>query len=523
MNNIVVHEIQNKATNYFHKFESYIDNSKLQSKWKNLLQTQGALKSYLGKPWKEFIYQFGAYVNSNQVYIFRGELDNFIKTTICRLISEFSDSTHCVLDKNVVECKSFGSEEVTSDIDVTINGTCISNNLITLEVIKKVLLYFFKDEFGDNLGQIFRFFDMNFYLSDFEFPKLNLSSPVVHEKQTDSTQCRNAFKKDKPCVLKDLNDFYISTSIQQLKLAFLVNGNHGIDKELEYQSAVLTLNNTIKDMKKIKDNEQYHNIMIDMISYIATFEDECYITQGAFFHVVLMTQRNYVFTDVLSNDDLMYKYSFMMLCSFIENIKMAYTHRHSPKSFNKYVTRALDAHERIIFESLYTFMTHGIAQIARLETINLNITLQTIEDVVHVLIDIYNGLEQTRANKNISIPNWFSTVKQNLQATLYAQWRNYETYLSDYLNDLANNYVSPNDNGSAFLNMGGAMFKKQRSKDNTPIKKIINGKERVVYVDAKRCQYVKMNGKFTPIKELRQLEKKKPTNKKAPRGKENKK
>jgi hypothetical protein len=112
--------------------------------------------------------------------------------------------------------------------------------------------------------------------------------------------------------------------------------------ELEYDTLALNTDKIISSASVSGSSQDNINNLINNISEISTFEDECYHSQGAFFHVVLIMQRGINFIDSNNNTSA---YNFLLVQSFIENLCFSFTH------FNrrdKYLKRAIDAKNRLL-------------------------------------------------------------------------------------------------------------------------------------------------------------------------------
>ena len=52
---------------------------------------------------------------------------------------------------------------------------------------------------------------------------------------------------------------------------------------------------------------------------------------------------------------------------------------------------------------------------------------------------------------------------------------------------------------NAFSIRGGATFTHLKTRDGVPVKKLVQGRERSIYVDQKRRQYVKVKGAYVAL------------------------
>lgn len=263
--------------------------------------------------------------------------------------------TDTAFDKIISTCKSFGSTNVTSDIDITISGQCIAVNLTKLKLIRKYLkdifdgskmysdnsvsdmskYYLFNNSDGSfDIKKVHLFFDINYYISNFAIKKNKNEVIDPNQNKTDL-----------------LSSFYISNSLKQIDYALLeykklkYKMDYSLTEcssELEYDTLALNTDKIISSATVAGSSPDNINNLINNISEISTFEDECYHSQGAFFHVVLIMQRGINFTDSNNNTSA---YNFLLVQSFIENLCFSFTH------FNrrdKYLKRAIDAKNRLL-------------------------------------------------------------------------------------------------------------------------------------------------------------------------------
>ena len=263
-------------------------------------------------------------LKSKPLYKFRQELSQYITQKLCTY---------------PVTCKSYGSTKSSSDIDVTIDGHIlhIRQGLLAYVAINKFIKEVFEHDtiFHNEQGvfdvkKVYHFFDINFYLSNFgikkseELPDDLLSSyylSKVYDRATSNEKnIKSQFYYSFIDILrknKEIND----TDIKEEEEDVYLNKVNKIN---------ILLSNSYDDADKIVEN----------LSIVSTFEDECYHTQGAFFHVVLMKQRGIQFRDVSEHLDV---YVNMMYASALENLSFAFTHFDVPSKRNKYLDRYNDA------------------------------------------------------------------------------------------------------------------------------------------------------------------------------------
>jgi hypothetical protein len=430
----------------------------------------------------------------------------------------------CTVQYNAcsTSCNAFGSNQLTSDIDITISGSCLDKNLERLDMIHKELekifgaINIFKNSQGKfDIHKVFKVLDVNFYLSDFEQKR-----PEINQ----SIQPR-------------LSDYYLATDEVQLNYALLVQQLNDMESYKE----------TVKLLAKYKmspvqqSNVVDGNNVINAVSFIAAFEDECYLTQGAFFHVVLTMQRGYKF-DISGKEDV---WLYMLVCSIIENLKFAVTHLGSR---HKYIYRVADAVSRIVklSQTLQGEFKWNNVNDVMLQRNLIQITEMT-EDMLQAIKEKWTNLtvqlslnSSSSSNSNTNIHGFQGALdaisrlgNKKKKLTSNAKANNVLANAQPGID--ANEKVLANIQGN--LNMflvqetvdkvikqtfkdfkqlstrryytinamrGGSMKLQQlRDKDGKTVKKTINGKERVVYVDSTRRQYVKNNGTMKAIVELR--------------------
>jgi hypothetical protein len=245
----------------------------------------------------------------------------------------------------------------------------------------------------------------------------------------------------------------------------------------EYMVVVEEANKTLAELKE-NHSQTNENKLIDLISQLALYEDECYVTQGAFIHVVYMTQKKKPFHQTL-NDRTMKIFLDFMICSILENLHFAVSH--PGKSRGKYLMRVFDAdyNRRLL-------MNENDEISKSLRYINDGNIENTIKDL-HEYRYKTNLDKQELINKEDSIKNILTNVETQLIEQVYNK-----------VKDIAFAKASESN-----LNGGRINFKKLLDKSNNTVKKQVNGKECVIYVDNKRCQYVRQNKQYVSLKEAR--------------------
>jgi hypothetical protein len=410
--------------------------------WKELIQELIRLGN------ENCLEQFDCRDFANEIQNFRNTFMYFITKKACNQVFQSCKTS----------CLSSGSEDLTSDIDVTVKGHCIKSNLLVLISIRRFISekYLNFHPFNGNLSMISKFFDVNFYLSDFALLKTQDASD-------------------------DILDSYYLTDDNKSQL-IKINENEVNKKKVlthfdEYMVVVEEANKTLAELKE-NHSQTNENKLIDLISQLALYEDECYVTQGAFIHVVYMTQKKKPFHQTL-NDRTMKIFLDFMICSILENLHFAVSH--PGKSRGKYLMRVFDAdyNRRLL-------MNENDEISKSLRYINDGNIENTIKDL-HEYRYKTNLDKQELVNKEDSIKNILTNVETQLIEQVYNK-----------VKDIAFAKASESN-----LNGGRINFKKLLDKSNNTVKKQVNGKECVIYVDNKRCQYVRQNKQYVSLKEAR--------------------
>lgn len=291
--------------------------------------------------------------NTDKLYIFRDALVSFIKGKIC------SETTLC---------KSYGTTKVTSNVDITLsNDEHIMFCFVTLQNIQEFLKNIFYDDtiFYYNgkfaLFKVTTFFDINFYLSNFE---------IKRKANNNKLSLLNYY----------LSNNYNSSGVvpSQYIYAFYEYDNKNIrtieaSESNEYEIAVTKIEDL--ESKKLQDQSKIDEL-IDLFSIVSTFEDECYHTQGAFFHVVLMMQRGMNFENDEETSEV---FNNMLSASIIENLCFAYTHPHKQE---KYLSRVNDAYIKMTNKEHHVIET--LKYICGLQPKNNNTNASTSEVTLNV-------------------------------------------------------------------------------------------------------------------------------------------
>ena len=508
--------------------------------------------------WKEFITHISQQL-ANDIVKFRNDLDESLKK-VCKV-----DSAPCA-----VECLSSGSTSITSDIDVTVKGDCIYENLVQLLKLHQLL----KDVFSSSkifvvnkqvvLSKVFIFFDINFYLSNFALLKDTKHDP------------------------HNLSSYFLSTDYD-VQLSYAKSFQH--EQFADEQSRLATYNALVNELNTLHNDLQgkkykfaiqdFTNSLVDIISQIAFLEDECYVTQGSFFHVVKHLQQGMLF-----NDSKYYPTTWnnMMCCSIMENLNFAVSH---VSSRGKYMIRVYDAIGKFEEDISTQRMYHRLSNILYGNDVWKQ-HYQNINEGIEQEILLMNKKADIRSAKNEQQKNLlkkeleqlkddYEVIKKKLTLLLSGSEESLKTMQTDMIKAIETNFIEITSDKSRFRNrrpqrpqyedededgnyentgivqpvnptnwknsvnsqqptlqpdfwnqhdrqhpnywnhnvgqqhtqlaaqpfrFGGRSVNeniKKLTKNGSTVKKIVNGRERVVYEDASRKQYFKSKDEFVPI------------------------
>jgi hypothetical protein len=146
-----------------------------------------------------------------------------------------------------------------------------------VNIFKTDKLFFKKNKFL--LKNVNIFFDINFYISDFSIPKINIDETNINN--FDSYFISSCYNNNCKNII---NQFYFAfyEYIKKTKSnKYILKHSKRINEELEITKVL---------EQKFK-NKYLDNIKINLISILTLYEDEGYHSQGSFFHVVMMIQR----------------------------------------------------------------------------------------------------------------------------------------------------------------------------------------------------------------------------------------
>lgn len=534
MNDIVNYYLKDRANVFYGIFSAELSNE-FENTMKEIIQTIGSIKDI--DTWKSLVSHLKAIGRENLAQSLRQIREKFVNNikNNCQNVkikNELLCKYRTVSNPDVTTCGSFGSDQLTSDIDVTIEGDCFFQNLVTLKLIHKALTEVFQkyDYFKENnvfsLPKVFKFFDVNFYLSNFAIVNVD-----VQQDLEDNKSWKDLEKRKQALSTLPLSKFYFTQNPKQFYYAVTDAQNNVTNSN--YDNLVKGVSTDMANLYNKRVHENYsiptkqieHSTIIDRITEIASYEDECYLTQGAFFHIVLKMQRGYALTIDINTKNI---WLFMLACSIIENVKFAISHKGSR---HKYLYRVYDAYRSMHHIGVET-ATNEVKQIYNLadsmfeEFDNITLELQTkkynVEGNEHVnnhtleslFIQFVEELESTKKKlshdktmKKTAAANVSNVLKLKIDALeksveVLQQQVNTHLVRDDVTNILNNIFDGFKTIAAGY--MGGAKpLKRLVDSNKKPVKKNILGRERVIYIDARRKQYIKNNGTYTAIADIK--------------------
>ena len=303
-------------------------------KWKDIMKS-----SALNDTFKTKLYSFREHLKSYLNMICHQQYN------IPSLFTKNCSSTPFTKSSSKTSCLSFGSTKLDSDIDITSTGDCMGQNLIVFKAIQQACLEVFSS-LHFTLKNIYQLFDINFYLSNFAV----LLSPSYPINKFSSYICTTDFYKQYKFALFEYNyTKYTDTNKEDISCI----------KDINYEYLALNVDVIKKEIFQLLTTsttslkiQQKKNEYIDTISEISGYEDQCYHTQGSFFHVVLMNQRNIEFE--IDADEIEIA-AHMFMCSCIENLCFARLHFDRKEKYIKRVTDALYRLDKILDNIIHLF------------------------------------------------------------------------------------------------------------------------------------------------------------------------
>lgn len=269
------------------------------------------------------------------------------------------------LDDLNIKAMSVGSTKMTSDYDITLDGTYKDNSRVIRRFDRLIEILFMDDSES--------VFDTNIY--GVSFVKDKTRDAGVEEDDDMNKMVNEAFNKEhEKCgkfnyILSEDKDFIISQHIWAfVKLLLRLNKIHEQDEELyglclgelsdnlgenlyylsavafinKYESDVNNYQMTVDDGSRflgegVDDDSKY--LVSNFISYVNYNGSETYLTNGAFLDVVVNNQM------CKKDKSNMIKLDFnSYLDSFMENLSDLITHYHKVK----YLDRASDAFDKML-------------------------------------------------------------------------------------------------------------------------------------------------------------------------------
>jgi hypothetical protein len=271
--------------------------------------------------------------------------------------------------------------------------------------------------------------------------------------------------KSRESPVNELNSYYLTDAYNsedsqcQFKFIFAKeNGCIDLDTDAIYKSRLDALT------KLLQEENQNANQIIYLLSLISLKEDECYHTQGAFFHAVMMLQRKIEFKFDTNNTDQKNLLANLLRASYIENIKFAISHKEG--HFLKYVERINDAS-------------------ARLKTLDASYESKfPLRQITYI-----ESTEKKKASNEEAI---YNQLKSDL---------------TKFKKEFAGLNESDFPKFQELKEIQGVRSQSHlrvlRDPSNNPIKKHIQHRDRIIYVDARRVQYVKYHHQYVPIRDIR--------------------
>lgn len=298
------------------------------------------IKIFKNKNWKEQIIK-NNYKNRLILFNFREKLKKFIMKR-CNL---------CI-KKVCPICESVGSTKLTSDIDITIKSELHFNiSIVKLILLLNDLKNIFKNEkkFHKNgkfkLKLVHNFFDINFYITNFELPNKKITNNNFNKLESyHISKCYfNSCKKN------IINQYFFAFFEFYKKIKKKPLNVIKYKKILtEYILKTNQLNNLLKD-KYINESE-----IINMISILSLYQEESYHTQGSYFHIVMMNQKNICFKINDKNKKILQN---LLSVSIIENLCFAYN---NSKKRIKYIMRVKDGLDKLHINNIDTKLFNSL-------------------------------------------------------------------------------------------------------------------------------------------------------------------
>lgn len=262
-----------------------------------------------------------------------------------------------VCEKDICsKCNDVGSKKLTSDIDITIDTgiefSITAKRLIL--ILNDLNIIFNKDKLFHNKGKfelkrVHKFFDINFYITNFELKKQGMTN----KKSFSSYFISNCYSNKVKGIINQyyfaffefiLFEFKHKHIVEYEKALNIINCNRRFP---QYMGIINNLNDMLKDTNSeinttVINTTVINNTVINNISIVSLYENDSYHSQGSYFHVVMMIQKGIRFNLKSKRDRIIYKN--LLSASIIENLCFAYLHRNK---IEKYLSRVSDGLNRL--------------------------------------------------------------------------------------------------------------------------------------------------------------------------------
>lgn len=302
--------------------------------------------------------------------------------------------------------------------------------------------------------------------------------------------------------IKDIRD-RVSDKQDEVNEKSESNKQFSINKELRINKKQITIDKSSLSLAKQRTINDQENIdeLVNKLSELSTYEDESYHTQGSFIHVVQIIQirkkaPSHSVTRKRSSTDFAQLIKLLEV-SMIENLCFAYNHFDDENKRAKYLFRVVDAIRRISAESEL-----GDAENPLIELINNLINSELEAGSVSVQIDApYIAFDKVNASDSlrpIQSNNLYTVLSSksvfaDLLKLLQDSKDQYETRV--YVSPVATPVAAEHDGGA-----GVSAGMRRLMKDGAGVKKFVSGRERAIYIDSRRRQYVKIKGAFRSVR-----------------------
>jgi len=323
-----------------------MNTKKIKDRWDKLRKNCDLLK---GLGWSDQITKYDM-KTARKLYRFREYIKRFIMIS-CNLC----DKDICTI------CNAVGSTKLTSDIDVSIYTEIhFSISIKRLLVLRNAFRAIFEhDPFFHHNGKFLprlvnEYFDINFYLSNFELTKDHTKNICDFDRYFISDCYRNNCKNI-------VNQYYFaSLELRKPKIRRLNSQYMKISNDLD------NLLHTDKNIMNINNDS-----VINLTSILSLYEDGSYHTQGSYFHIVMMIQKKIEFNPRTIRDKQIYKN--LLSASIIENLCYSYIYIHKRE---KYLSRVKDGLDRLEKNNIKNKLFNQLEK--NIQNINIKIEIHRI-------------------------------------------------------------------------------------------------------------------------------------------------